>query len=177
MDTCEFLGHPGFSCCRPSGAACGRTSASSRRPSVLRLWMASQGSGSKRPSGQGAWRSTAHASPPHQGATGACARRMPAAHCSTSPHQPLGGTAAYDVASANRFKTGGTNLAQSLWLTTRFFVDIKTNIKRAIGLKKKIFLRWIDEQPHIGDIPANEVPISLVEEHPDVLRTFYHVSL
>jgi len=46
----------------------------------------------------------------------------------------------------------------------------------AIDLKKKIFSRWIDEQPHIGDIPANEVPISLVEEHPDVLRAFYHVS-
>ena len=46
-----------------------------------------------------------------------------------------------------------------------------------IDLKKKIFSRWIDEQPHIGDIPANEVPISLVEEHPDVLHAFYHVFL
>lgn len=35
----------------------------------------------------------------------------------------------------------------------------------------------IDEKPHIGDIPANEVPISLVEERPDVLHAFYHVSL
>jgi hypothetical protein len=25
------------------------------------------------------------------------------------------------------------------------------------------------------DIPANEVPSSLVEERPDVLRAFYHV--
>jgi hypothetical protein len=46
----------------------------------------------------------------------------------------------------------------------------------AIDLKKKIFSRWIDEQPHIGDIPTNEVPISLVEESLDVLRAFYHVS-
>jgi hypothetical protein len=35
----------------------------------------------------------------------------------------------------------------------------------------------IDEKPHIGNIPANEVPISLVEEHPDVLHAFYHVFL
>jgi hypothetical protein len=45
-----------------------------------------------------------------------------------------------------------------------------------IDLKKKIFSSGIDEKPHIGDIPANEVPISLVEERPDVLHAFYHVS-
>jgi hypothetical protein len=38
-------------------------------------------------------------------------------------------------------------------------------------------VRDVSEQPHIGDIPANEVPISLVEEHPDVLHAFYHVFL
>ena len=47
----------------------------------------------------------------------------------------------------------------------------------AIDLKKKIFCRWIDETLHIGDIPANAVPISLVEERPDVLHAFYHVPL
>jgi hypothetical protein len=46
-----------------------------------------------------------------------------------------------------------------------------------IDLKKKIFRKWIDEKPHIGDIPANEVPISLVEEYPDVLHAFSQVSL
>jgi hypothetical protein len=50
-------------------------------------------------------------------------------------------------------------------------------LQTAIDLKKEIFCRWIDETLHIGDIPANEVPISLVEERPDVLHAFYHVSL
>jgi hypothetical protein len=31
----------------------------------------------------------------------------------------------------------------------------------AIDLKKKIFRRWIDERPHIGDIPRKETAISL----------------
>jgi hypothetical protein len=37
-------------------------------------------------------------------------------------------------------------------------------VSAAIDLKKKILSRWIDEQPHIGDIPANEVPISLLRK-------------
>jgi hypothetical protein len=46
-----------------------------------------------------------------------------------------------------------------------------------IELKKKIFRRWMDEKPHIGDIPTNEGSSSLVEERSDLLLAFYYAAL